>query len=278
MRKWFALALCCLVPAAFAATPHVVALGGDVTETIYLLGAQQDLVGVDSTSQWPDAARKLPDVGYVRQLNAEGILALGPQLIIATHDAGPPAVIEQLRSGGVRMALLPQSRTPTDVGAKVRTIGQLLEREAQAEGLASRIDQEYATLATSVAVMPHHPRVLFLITAGGGSPMAAGRDTAADQAIALAGGRNAVADYSGYKPVSAEAMVMQAPQVIMLMRERAETMGGIDAVLKLPGVAQTPAGKARQVIFVDGQALLGFGPRSAEQAQALQKMLATALP
>jgi iron complex transport system substrate-binding protein len=278
MRKWFALALCCLIPAAFAATPHVVALGGDVTETIYLLGAQQDLVGVDSTSQWPDAARKLPDVGYVRQLNAEGILALGPQLIIATHDAGPPAVIEQLRSAGVRMALLPQSRTPTDVVAKVRTIGQLLGCEAQAERLATRIGQEYAVLATSVAAMPHHPRVLFLISAGGGSPLAAGRDTAADQAIALAGGRNAVADYSGYKPVSAEAMVMQAPQVIVLMRERAETMGGIDAVLKLPGVAQTPAGKARQVIFVDGQALLGFGPRSAEQAQALQKMLATALP
>ncbi|MFC5742537.1 heme/hemin ABC transporter substrate-binding protein [Dyella tabacisoli] len=272
-----------LLPAlAFANTPappqRIVALGGDITETIYALDAAASLVGVDSTSQWPVAARKLPDVGYVRQLSAEGVLALRPQLIVATHDAGPPSVITQLRSAGVRMEILPVSHTPADVVSKVRDIGRLLGRAAQADVLAAKIEQQYAALAVSAKTMAKHPRVLFLMSTGVGSPMAAGRDTAAEHAIALAGGHNVVDGYSGYKPISAEALVGLAPEVIVLMCERSEQVGGVDGVLKLPGVLQTPAGKAKQVIFVDGQALLGFGPRSAEQAQALQRTLAGLAP
>ena len=282
-RTLVAAALCLLLatllplPAladAPVATQRVVALGGDITETVYALDAGAVLVGVDSTSQWPAAARKLPDVGYVRQLNAEGVLALRPQLIIATHDAGPPPVIAQLHDAGVRMELLPNSRTPADVLAKVREIGKLLGRNAQAEALAAKIEHDYAALATSVAAMQSHPRVVFLMSMGAGSPRAAGHDTAADGAIALAGGRNSVEDYSGYKPIAPESLVALAPEVIVLMQERNGQPGDIDGVLAMPGVAQTPAGKARRIVFVDGQALLGFGPRSAEQAQALQRTLA----
>ncbi len=281
---WLAglLLACGLATAAAAdsAAPpaRVVALGGDITETVYALGAGAALVGVDSTSRWPEAAQHLPDVGYVRQLNAEGVLALHPQLIIATHDAGPPPVIAQLRAAGVRMELLPVSRTPADVAAKVRAIGGLLGRPAQAEQLASDIERGYAALAASVAAMPSHPRVVFLMSMGAGSPRAAGRDTAADSAIALAGGHNAADDYSGYRPVSAEALVALAPEVIVLMRERSDGAGDVDAVLAMPGVAQTPAGRARRIVFVDGQALLGFGPRSVAQAQALQHTLSGAAP
>lgn len=288
MHKWLVLGVLSLVSAvtfagesgagqAVTAT-RVVALGGDITETIYALDAQSSLVGVDSTSLWPEAAHKLPNVGYVRQLAAEGVLALHPQLIIATHDAGPPQVIAQLRSAGVRMEMLPVTQTPADVVAKVNRIGQLLGKEAVAATLAKQIESDYATLAKQVAAMPHHPRVVFLMSAGSGSPMAAGRDTAAMRAITLAGGLNATDDYIGYKPVSAEALVAQAPDVILLMRERADELGGIEGVLKLPGIALTPAGKTRQILFVDGQALLGFGPRNADAELTLQHELASVQP
>lgn len=287
--KWLAfacvLACACLAPFVHAqsavsstAAPRIVALGGDVTATIYALGAQHELVGVDSTSTWPAAARRLPDVGYVRQLDAEGVLALHPTLIIATHDAGPPNVIAQLHSAGVRIATLPVTRTPAAVAAKVRAIGHLLGRDAAAATLAARIERDYATLATRVVAMRAHPRVVFLLSFGGGSPLAAGRGTAADAVIALAGGRNVVQGYSGYKPVSAEALVALAPQAIVVMREHGSDAQTIAAVLKLPGVAQTPAGMARRVIPVDGEALLGFGPRSAQAALALQKLLAAPSP
>lgn len=276
MLKHLLLAFVVALPGlAWAASPErIVSLGGDITETIYALDAQSSLVGVDSTSEWPISAKVLPDVGYVRQLAAEGVLSLRPRMIIATHDAGPPSVLVQLRSAGVRIETLPVTYTPDEVVAKVRTIGHLLGKDAAASQLADKIQAQYGELAKAVAMMPHHPRAAFMMSAGGGSPLLAGNDTAATHAIALAGGVNAVASYTGYKPVSAEAMAALAPDVIVLMRERADVLGGIDGVLKLPGVALTPAGKARRVILVDGQALLGFGPRNAEQELALQRELA----
>lgn len=260
---------------ALATEPsRVVTLGGDITETVYELDAQPVLVGRDSTSLWPQAALKLPDVGYVRQLAAEGVLSLRPTLIIATHDAGPPPVLAQLRAAGVRIETLPVSATPEDVIAKVQAIGRLVDKQVAADRLAATLRVKYAELAKAVATMPRHPRVVFMMSAGGGSPLLAGKDTAATHAIALAGGVNPATSYTGYKPVSPEAMADLAPDVIVLMRERAETLGGVEGVLRLPGVAMTPAGKNRRVVLIDGQALLGFGPRNADEALVLQKELA----
>lgn len=279
MRKpLVALLLAAMVPAlAWAAgttPPRVVALGGDITETVYALDAQQTLVGVDSTSEWPAAAKRLPDVGYVRQLNAEGILALRPTAVIATHDAGPPAVIAQLRESGVALTVVPTSRSAEGVMAKVRTIGHLLERDAQARQLDARLAQTYATLRRDVAAMPRHPKVVFLLSAGAGNLLAAGKDTAAHEAIALAGGDNAITAYSGYKPMSPEALVAAAPDAIVVMSERGDGVGDAGKLLAMPGVAQTPAGAHRNILFVDGQALLGFGPRNADSELALQRALA----
>lgn len=277
-RPLVAWLLAVMVPtfawATDTAPPRVVALGGDITETIYALDAQQTLVGVDSTSEWPAAAKQLPDVGYVRQLNAEGILALRPTAIIATHDAGPPAVIAQLHGSGVALSVVPASRTPDGVMAKVRMIGRLLGRDAQAGQLDTRLAQTYATLQREVAAMPRHPKVVFLLSAGAGNLLAAGTGTAAHDAIALAGGDNAITAYGGYKPMSPEALVAAAPDAIVVMSERSSGVGDVAKVLALPGVAQTPAGAHRNIVFVDGQALLGFGPRNAGSELALQHALA----
>lgn len=282
MRRYHALLLLLAVwalPLHAGDTPQrVVSLGGDITETIYALDAQAGLAGVDNTSVWPAAAKQLPNVGYVRQLNAEGILALRPTEVIATHDAGPATVLEQLRQAGVTLQLLPPSRTPQDVLAKVREVGHLLHSDAQAVQLNARLAQTYAALQTRVTGMTRHPRVVFLLSAGAGNFLAAGHDTAADAAIALAGGSNAVQGYSGYKPLSAEALVAFAPDVLVVMSERSDGAGDIPSVLALPGVAQTPAGQRKQVMFVDGQALLGFGPRNADSELALQNRFATVLP
>jgi iron complex transport system substrate-binding protein len=258
------------LPCMATAATRVVALGGDITEIVYAIHAQDELAGVDSTSTWPAAARKLPDVGYVRQLSAEGVLSLRPDLILSTHDAGPSTVIEQIRAAGVRIETLPVSRSAEDIQAKIRRIGELTGHAKEANALAGDVATRFATLAKAVAAMPTHPRAVFLMSTGEGSPMAAGHDTAADRAITLAGGVNAAVDLAGYKAVSPEALVAMKPDVILLMKEREDTIGGIDGVLRMPGVADTPAGRAKRIYFVEGQALLGFGPRTAENAAALQ--------
>jgi iron complex transport system substrate-binding protein len=261
-----------------SAATRIVSLGGDVTETIYAIHAQDELAAVDSTSTWPEAARKLPDVGYVRQLSAEGVLALRPDLILATHDAGPATVITQLRDAGVRIETLPASRSAADIESKIRTIGRLTGHDKEAAELASEVARQFASLATAVAAMPSHPRTVFLMSTGQGSPMAAGRETAADRAIALAGGLNAATGIDGYKAVSPESLAAMKPDVVLLMKEREDAVGGIAGVLGMPGIADTPAGKAKRIYFVEGQALLGFGPRTAAAASDLQQRWAHLAP
>ncbi|MFT4047217.1 MAG: ABC transporter substrate-binding protein [Solimonas sp.] len=263
-----------LSPAVKPAATRVVSLGGDITEIIYQLQAEATLVGVDVTSVWPAAAQALPQVGYVRQLGAEGILALRPTLAIATHDAGPPNVLAQLRDAGVKVEILPETRTAAAIAAKARTIGALLDRRPQAEALAADVERQARALATKVEAMPHHPRTVFLMSAASGGLMVAGRGTAAESAIALAGGDNVVTAYEGYKPLATEALVQLKPDVLLLMDSRGAGDGAVAEVQKIPAVQQTPAGRAGRVLKIDGQALLGYGARTIEAATALQARLA----
>lgn len=74
MKNWL-LSLLFVLPLGASASERIVSIGGDVTEIVYALGAEQQLIARDSTSLHPQAAAALPDVGYMRQLNAEGILS-----------------------------------------------------------------------------------------------------------------------------------------------------------------------------------------------------------
>lgn len=277
LSRMIFLLLALVAQAASAATAdqpeRLIALGGDVTTTVYLLAADQRLVGVDMTSQWPETTDSLPNVGYLRQLHTEGILSLRPTQIIASHDAGPPLVLSQLRQAGVSVQLLDEARDPATVISNLRQIGQWLGQDKKAETLAQQLEQHYQQLASSVAAMGRRPKALFLLAQGNGSPMVAGRKTAADSVITLAGGRNVATGFDGYKPISAESVVRMAPEIIMLMNASKQTIGGIDGVLALPGMRQTPAGQQQRIHFVDGQALLGFGPRNAEAEMQLQQAL-----
>lgn len=264
-----------LIASAFVSPAYgdtrVVALGGDITAIIYALDAEETLVGVDSTSVWPAAAQQLPNVGYVRQLSAEGILALRPTLIIANHDAGPPAVIEQLKQLGVELHVLPAEESPDGIIHKVQTIGQLVNKPKAAAKLAAQLKQQAKQLRTQVASMAQHPRTVFLMSASNAGLMVSGLNTSAHAALELAGGNNVVSAYSGYKPLSAEGLIKLKPQVLILMNTG---QGEKDKqLLKLPAVSLTPAGRNQQVIVVDGQALLGFGMRTLKAASKLQKQL-----
>lgn len=259
-----------LAPTAQAAS-RVVSLGGDITGIVYALDAGDTLVGVDSTSFWPAQAQTLPNVGYVRQLSAEGILALHPDLIIATHDAGPPAVMQQLERLDQRLEILPSARDGHGIVQKVRLIGGLLERPAQTAKLIAQLQTEAETLQARVNAMPRHPRTVFIMNAGTTGLLVAGRDTAADAAITLAGGDNVVTAYRSYKPLSAESLILLKPEVLLVMDTQQHAD---DHLLDHPAVRQTPAGRHHQVIHVNGEKLLGFGVRTLSAATALQAQLA----
>lgn len=261
------------VPAIARQQPRIVAVGSSITEIIYALGAENLLIGVDTTSMYPAAARALPQIGYMRALSAEGVLALKPTLIIATTAAGPPAVLDQLRATGIEIMILPDHYDYDSVVTKIAAVGKAVGKVAEADAMIERGQAAMKALAAKLAGAKTHPRVLFLLSMGSGAPQAAGRNTAADGIIKLAGGINAVDGYSGYRPLTPEAVIASRADYVLVTRQTVEAKGGIDAILDEPALRQTPAGKAGRVLQFDALLLLGFGPRTPEAAQELSAAL-----
>lgn len=259
---------------ALAATPatareRVVAVGGAITEIVHRLGRADALVAVDSTSTHPPAAGELPDVGYMRRLAAEPILSLEPDHVVAVADAGPAVTFDQLRQAGVRITRVPDAPTPAGVIDKVERVAGALDADRRGRRLAERLEARFARLRARVASLEARPSALVLIAAGAGNLMAAGRDTAAAGMLELAGARNAVDAWSGYRPLSAEAAIRTAPDWLVLTRSALASLGGREGLRDRPGLGTTPAVGNDRIVAMDGLLLLGFGPRTPAAAQRL---------
>ena len=240
---------------------RLVAAGGAVTEIIYALGQGDRLAGSDISSLWPEEVKRLPRIGYLRTLSAEGILALHPDMLLTTPEAGPPATLEHLRAGQVRIETIPGGFTPESVETKLTRVAEALGQPERGRQLVDRFRGEWDRARASVAKLPGKPRVLFVLAHTGGSPMVAGRNTAADAMIQLARAENAGAAFDGYKPLTAEAAAMANPDVILITDEGVQELGGLQALWSNTALRLTSAGKHRRAVSMDSLYLLSFGPR-----------------
>lgn len=241
---------------------RVVSVGTANTETIVALGAAARLVGVDNSSaEYVAEVHGLPKVGARTTLNAEGVLSLRPSLVVLPSDAGPPQVSEQLKGGGVNVLVLPANYGVESVKEKVGTLARSLGLEAKGEELSGSIDRDMEGVGELLARATSKPRVMF-VGRGPNMPNAtmSGRGTTIDEMIRLAGGVNTFADFEGFREMTDEAVVAAAPDVILITERSFERSGGVDGVLKFPGVALTPAGKARRIVPVSDMYFQGFGP------------------
>lgn len=259
-----------------AKQPRLITLGSSLTEIVYALQQEQQLVGVDSSSQWPKAAISLPQVGYLRNLSAEGVLSLTPSHLLATEDAGPPAVLQQIKSAAIPVTVLKEEKTPAGVIDKIHAVAKVIGAELAGEQLVKQVTTDLEALAQFKATHPikQSRRVLFLFSVKQGAVLAAGRNTAADAMLQLAGASNVFNEYEGFKPLNSEALASKAPEAILVTDLTIKTFGGLDKILALPGIALTPAAKNRQVIVMDTLYLLGFGPRTGQAALELARQLA----
>ena len=251
-RLLFALLI---LPVLAGAAERLVTLGGDVTEIVWALGAGQDLVARDSTSLNPPEVTKLPDVGYLRQLNAEGILAMRPTLVLASEQAQPSLALKQVADASVKVVTIPGANNLNVIDAKVEAIAKALNKQQQGDELRARINQQLASLPTR----PLARKVLFIMSHGGTTAMAAGQNTAADLVIQAAGLQNAMQGFTRYQPLSQEGVIASQPDLILVTTNSVKTLGSEENVWALPGLAQTPAGKHKQLLVVDDMALLGLG-------------------
>ena len=255
---------------------RVVSAGGAFTEIVFRLDAQALLVGTDTTSIFPAAAAALPKVGYLRQLSAEGVLSLKPTLLITASEAGPPTVLQQLRAAGVQIVQGDGRHSIEALRGNVRLLGDALQRAERGRALDAELQRDWAATQAAITRRNPAPRVLFVLSHAANQVQVAGTDTAADAMIRYAGGVNVMSAASGYKPLAAEAVVAAAPEVIVTTQQGLQALGGVDALLARPGLALTPAGKARRVYGPDALALLGFGPRLPQAARELAVALGTA--
>jgi iron complex transport system substrate-binding protein len=248
--------------AVFADASRVAAIGGSITEIVYALGEEGHLVARDSTSRYPAAAMALPDVGYMRQLSAEGVLSVNPSGILALQGSGPKEAVDVLKKSSVPFIEVPEHYSHDGILEKIRIVGKALGVDAKAEALVAETDAKLKAAEKQTASIKERKRILFVLSIQGGKILAAGSDTAGDGIITLAGAVNAVEGFSGYKPMSDEAIVTARPDVILAMKNAGPPIAETE-LFAIPSVTSTPAGEGRKLILMDGSYLLGFGPRTA---------------
>jgi iron complex transport system substrate-binding protein len=283
--RWIVLgAILALGAPAWADAPapdpagRIVVAGGDIAEIVAALGAADRMLGVDTTSLYPPELTELPSIGYARALSAEGVLSLAPDLLLGAHDAGPAAVLDQLRAAGLAVALAPGGAGMEAVPEKIAFVAGALGLAPEGQALTDAYRAEMSEVLGDVGAMPGRPSVLFILTLRDGAPMVGGAGTSAEAMIALAGGVNAARGFDGYKPMNREAIMAAAPDVVLMMDRHGEETGGPAEVLALPEFAATPAGRAGRGVAMDGMLLLGFGPRTPEGVRELAALLHPGAP
>lgn len=254
------------LPTALASNPRrLVSVGGALTEIIYALEAASDLVGVDTTSLYPDAAQKLPNVGYARALSVEGVLALKPTQIVVTEDAGPPAVMRQLAASNIPLSVLAANHRFEGLLERVKRLGEITGRVALAKTLAHNLQQDWTRVRAQIVSAPplaqKTVRVLFILAHTPNQIMVSGTQTNAQAMLDYVGASNAITEFSGYKPLTPEAVIAAQPDLVLLSEQGLRAAGGVPGILRLPGIEQTPAGRHKRVIALEAMFLLGFGPR-----------------
>lgn len=248
-------------------------LYGTLGEIVFTLGLGDHVVGRDTSMGFSQA----DDVPVItpggHDLNAEAILELDPTLVLTDASIGPPEVQQQLRDTGIPVVFFSDSRTLNGVGDQIEAVAGVLGVPDVGERLVNRVTGE-VTHALSLAPADADPlRATFLYIRGtAGVYLMSGPGSGADSLIEAIGAVDVGTDIGldqPFTPLTSEALIDAAPDVIIMMTAGLESVGGVDGLLEIPGVAQTPAGQNQRIIDMNDSDLLNFGPRSGETIRAL---------
>jgi len=254
---------------------RVVVLANGVAEIMNSLNARSILVGRDVAS----AEKELSDIPVVtsgHQVLPEKVIALKPDIVLIDASTGPKAAIETIKAAGISVVQTPESWSLQDLPIKVRAVGQAIGAQVQAEELVKQLNQ-----SLNAATVKNSPRVAFLYLRGTSSVyLIGGAGSGADSLLTAIGATDVGAQTLDrpFNTLTAESLAALNPDVILVMSKGLESVGGIQGLLKLPGVAQTAAGKNSAVIDVDDSLLLSFGPRTPSLLDALAKALNKVAP
>lgn len=254
---------------------RVVVLANGVAEIIQSLNAQSIIVGRDISST-EDSLADIPIVTSGHQVLPEKVISLRPDLVLIDASTGPKAAIATIKAAGITVIETPESWSLEDLPIKVRAVGAAIGAQAQAELLIQELNR-----SLKISTVKSSPRVAFLYLRGTSSIyLIGGKGSGADSLLQAIGAIDVGAQSLArpYNTLTAESLAALNPDVILVMSKGLESVGGVQGLLKLPGVAQTKAGKNSAVIDVDDSLLLSFGPRTPSLVEALAAGLSKVAP
>lgn len=246
----------------------IVTLNGGITEIVSALGHEKEIVGTDVTSTYPETLKATAkNLGHVRSMTIEPIMAVNPTLILASDKDINPELLGKIKSSGIKAEVFKQEYSVDGTKKLIKQVAKAIGN-TDYQKLNDKIDADLK----QVQPIAKKPKVLF-IYARGNMLMVSGTKTPMDALINLAGGQNAVSEFEDFKPLTPEAVVKANPDVLFFFSSGLQGAGGNEGALKMPGVSQTNAGKNKKIIAMDGGLVSGFGPRLGEAAVGLNKLL-----
>lgn len=247
---------------------RVVVLANGVAEIMVALNAKSIVVGRDISST-ADSLSEIPIVTSGHQVISEKVIALEPDLVIIDASTGPKAAIDQIRSAKIKVVQTPESWSLEDIPSKVLAVGSAIGAPGAAQLLINQLVNQ-----SSVNQVSGKPRIAFLYLRGTSTVyLIGGPGSGADSLIKAIGGVDVGAENlpRAFNTLTAESLANLNPDVLLVMTKGLESVGGIDGLIKLPGIAQTEAGKRKAIIDVDDSLMLSFGPRSYSLLNELAK-------
>ncbi|WP_141733514.1 heme/hemin ABC transporter substrate-binding protein [Oligoflexus tunisiensis] len=274
MKKSLFFTVAVVATMAQAEAPRrLITISGNVSETVCALGYCDHIVATDSSSLYPEKLTKLPQVGYSRALNAEGLISQKADLILTTLNAGPHGILEKVKATGIKIQTVDGGITVDAAKSRITALGDILGKKAEAAKVLKDLDQDLQSLQNRRMEIKAPLKVMFIYARGARIQQVSGEKTAAATMIELAGGKNAFTGFTEYKSLTPEATVAAAPDVILMTSDGITSVGGRDNVWKLPGLSMTPAFLKKRLVVMEDLYLLGMGPRLGKAALQLMDEL-----
>ncbi|MEZ7006168.1 hemin ABC transporter substrate-binding protein [Streptomyces sp. AD55] len=255
---------------------RIVPLSGSLSEIVFTLGLGDRVVARDVSATF-DQAAGLPVVTRGHDVSAESVLSLRPDLVVAETTTGPQEAVDQIRAAGVPVLFVKAATGLADVGPRIRTVADALGVPDAGRELTRRSEERIEAVRDNVPAVAERPRVAFLYLRGSASVyLLGGKDSGAVSLIEAAGGIDAGAS-SGldkdFTALTSEALAKAAPDAILVMSKGLASVGGVDGLAEIPGIAQTPAGMDRRIVSVEDGVLLNYGPRTDQVLRSVVEQL-----
>lgn len=237
---------------------QIVSIGGSITENVVDLGLIENIVGIDITSNYPESVMSKKQLGHSSGITGEGIISTKANLVLAFDGKLNKKILSGLDKAGIKYHLFKEPQSLEESYAFLNELGEVLGKEKEAKELVEKLKGELAKAE------PLNKQVVFVYARGAGTLMVSGKNTSISNFIELAGAENAVTEFEDFKPLTPEALANANPDIVLFFDSGLQSLGGIEGLAKIPGLAETNAVKNGHVISMPASFISNFGSRYPE--------------